>query len=227
MQKRVTVIGIILIVLLVLTGWKCGKPGAPGEFTGGYYTDVTTRSPGGALITSRYEISPATGISADRAFNELFRIARQYNYTEAMSIPAYQVHLFDRSPMCITPAFLLRANGSPWDQTDYDKDRKPGKVLLCAAGMTLSPWSMLIVDDAATVETIVRYEGEHLILIHNDQDRWEATIGIHAHPILPDKQTDRIATIPPEWKAVGVGTMEAGKGLAASLSGVTCVVLTK
>lgn len=48
---------------------------------------------------------------------------------------------------------------------------------------------MLVVDDLQTMKLIVRYEGEHIVLLHHDPERFVATQyhTENGHPIMPDQ----------------------------------------
>lgn len=175
----------LIIVLLVTVGFKaCDKD--EDVWNGGYSTKHKTRTPKGAYVVSRQEPNAALFPSIDRGLDNAFRIAQQYGYTQALHHDFYTVALFKRSPKCINPGFLVAADGSDWDGTEYDKDPRDFYVRLCAAGLTPNASAMVVADDPGHMFNIVWFEAEHLILRHNDYAKWYSTIGVHSHPILPD-----------------------------------------
>lgn len=109
----------------------------------------------------------------------------------------YAVVFWKPSPLCTTaPAFTisyipLAGSGDPYDDGEYDKDPRKGRVTICAAGKSgLHTWlqnkpegvaspahRIDIVEDATgTGEGATRHEALHLGLLDLDPARYQATI---------------------------------------------------
>ena len=126
----------------------------------------------------------------DRGFAELFAVAQRHGYSTGLRFVDYTVFIgrADRtrdrsgqySPDIAVPA--QQYAGSDYDQGGF----------IYAAGMVLAfnPCAFIIAEhdrDLGRVSNVVRYEGEHLILYHNDRGLYERTAD-HSrgggHPIL-------------------------------------------
>ncbi len=179
------------------TAFKCNSSDSKdgdntGTFQGRLYTDNHVTTASGATIFSRHAINGALMPLADEGLDNLFSIAAKppHNYTTGLSHSNYKIYLFPRSPKCDNPAFLIETGGgSGYDNSDWDKDPRPGHTAICAAGMIVgtNDFSMLVVDDVGTMATVVHFEGEHLLAWHNNPEFYEAS-KIHSstnyHPIL-------------------------------------------
>jgi len=193
MGKRYLTIFIIIGCCLTFA-FKCNKSDsdAGGIFKGRLYTDNQLKTPQGASVFAQRAINTELLPLVDAGIERLNQIASAApnNYSNLAPPSAYKVYLFPRSPRCENPAFLIETDGGSYDGSEWDKNTERGKVALCAAGMTVADdYSILVVDDAATMPTIVRYEGEHLALFHVDRERYEATkfhTAMSFHPILGD-----------------------------------------
>ena len=118
------------------------------------------------------------------------------NYTNIPTHGQFSVGLWPRSNKCINPGFTTRLpDGNPWDGTEYDKDPEPGKVLLCVAGLApaygnsqggipTGTYGVLVVNDAGIMRQITDFEAEHELLYALDINKWMATAGVHAHPLI-------------------------------------------
>ncbi|QYO67503.1 hypothetical protein [Leptolyngbya sp. 7M] len=148
-------------------------------------------------MLSNSRIDPSLLAPIDAGLTKAFNIARAApnNYLNVQTHTQFTVGLWPRSGKCINPGFLIRADGSPWDGTEFDKDPKPNKVLLCIAGIAgqygansggdpTGTYGMLVVDDLSIMDTIIWFEAEHEILLGVDLNRWLATAGVHSHPIM-------------------------------------------
>lgn len=126
----------------------------------------------------------------DDGLTELFNIARRHGYRERLDYSAYTVYIArpDRvtdSRGAYSPDIAVRAAqyaGSVYDQGGF----------VYAAGMVLEFNHCVFViaehdRDLRRVSDVVRYEGEHLILYHNDRALYQKTAD-HSrgggHPIL-------------------------------------------
>jgi hypothetical protein len=151
---------------------------------------VYVRTPRGANVFAR--ISPRPGVLAaiDDGLTELFNIASRHGYRSRLAYSYYTVFIAraDRtkdSSGAYSPDIAVAAGqyaGSGYDQGGY----------VYAAGMVMAynPCTFIIAEherDLQRISNVVRYEGEHLILYHNDRPLYERTAD-HSrgggHPIL-------------------------------------------
>jgi hypothetical protein len=126
----------------------------------------------------------------DRGLTGLFAVARKNGYRRKLSYSDYTVFIgnADRtsdSTGGYSPDIAVGA--AQYAGTDYDKG---GYIF--AAGMVISfnPMAFVIAEhtrDLNRVSDVVRYEGEHMVLYHNDRRRYSQTAD-HSqgggHPIL-------------------------------------------
>ena len=149
-------------------------------------------TPRGATMTAKHDedFTPGIATPIDEGLADLFAVVTQppYNYTKAIIHASYNVHLMpdETRNMCDNPAFLGAADGSAWDQTEWDKDRRPFRVLLCIAGLWFNSEYIVIVNSVAQARNVTRYEGEHMVAFHNNPILFAETQNVHAHPIFPD-----------------------------------------
>lgn len=147
-------------------------------------------TPNGARV---YGVSRPTNQmlrAIDDGLADLFAVARKNNYNRRLSYAEYTVFIArpDRTKNAdgnYSPDFAIGA--AQYAGTEYDKGG-----YIYAAGMVSSfnPMSFIIAEHARDfnrVAEVVRYEGEHLVLYHNDHRRFEETRD-HSqgggHPIL-------------------------------------------
>lgn len=151
---------------------------------------IATTTPRGvtvvAVATPRSDVLAAI----DSGFAELFSIARRHGYNRHLNFSDYTVFIgrADRtknsqgqySPDIAVPA--AQYAGGYYDQGGF----------VYAAGMVLAfnPSAFVIAEhdgDLSRISNIVRYEGEHIILYHNDRALYQRTAD-HSrgggHPIL-------------------------------------------
>lgn len=214
------ILAVILFLAIVLA--SCGDggnvfDGDEGVQPGQYSTNYAIQSPQGVTIYSGRPINSQIPPLAEEGLKKVLRIASErYGYTQGLSIGAYQVALHPRSSKCINAGFLLIADGSPlypngWDNhPTYDKDPKAGRVRLCVAGMippvtifeavSSESYLLIVVDDVGIMPTITRFESEHWLTLLNDIEKYKQTAGVHAHPILPDKDGSLLEPTLPSYK---------------------------
>jgi len=163
---------------------------ATAERTTGDRFRSAARTRGGANVYGVTAPSQAMLNAIDKGLTDLIAVARKNGYSKKLNYSDYTVFIgmADRerdSDGKYSPAIAVGA--AQYAGTDYDKG---GYIF--AAGMVISnnPLSFVIAEhtsDFANVSNIVRYEGEHLVLYHNDRRRYEATKD-HSqgggHPIL-------------------------------------------
>ncbi len=126
----------------------------------------------------------------DTGLTDLFAVARKNGYSRKLNYSDYSIYIAnpDRSKNAdgqYSPDIAVNAGqyaGSIYDKGGY----------IYAAGMVIynNPCAFLIGEhtkDLERISEVVRYEGEHLVLYHNDRQRYNATAD-HSrgggHPIL-------------------------------------------
>ena len=151
---------------------------------------VVTRTQRGVRVFARTAPRPDVLRAIDDGFAQLFQIARRKGYTRRLNYSDYTVFIgrADRmkdsqgnySPDVAVPAGQYA--GSGYDQGGF----------IYAAGMvlTFNPSAFMIAEHDSNwqrISSVVRYEGEHLVLYFNDRALFERTAD-HSkggfHPIL-------------------------------------------
>ena len=151
---------------------------------------ISTRTPNGATVYAVRQPSRATLQAIDDGFDDLFALARKNNYRSRLNYSDYTIFIAraDRSKDSAgnySPDIAVTANqyaGSVYDQGGY----------VYAAGMVVgyNPSAFMIAEHERNLQRItdvVRYEGEHIVLYHNDRRKYRQTAD-HSkgggHPIL-------------------------------------------
>ena len=159
------------------------------KVTGDRFT-VSTRTKNGAAVYAVTKPSAAVLAAIDKGLTDLFAVARKNGYRNRLNYSDYSIYIgkADRtkdSQGQYSPDIAVGAAqyaGSVFDQGGY----------IYAAGMVIAndPCSFVIVEHTKNfdrISNVVRYEGEHLVLYHNDRRRYAATAD-HSkgggHPIL-------------------------------------------
>lgn len=151
---------------------------------------VAIRTPRGANIYAVTQPNAAMLAAIDQGLTDLFAVSRKSRYSRRLNYSDYTVFVAkaDREKNAdggYSPDIAVGA--AQYAGTDYDQG---GYIF--AAGMVISndPASFVIAEhkrDLKRVSDIVRYEGEHLVLYHNDRRRYSQTAD-HSkgggHPIL-------------------------------------------
>ena len=157
--------------------------------TGDRFT-VATRTPKGAYIYAVNKPSSTVLTTIDKGLTDLFAVARKNKYRSRLNYSDYSV-------------FIAKADRTKDSQGQYSPDIAVGAAqyagsiydqggYIYAAGMVIAndPCAFVIAEHTKNFERIsnvVRYEGEHLVLYHNDRKRYAATAD-HSkgggHPIL-------------------------------------------
>jgi hypothetical protein len=151
---------------------------------------VATSTPNGAIVYAVRQPNRATLRAIDDGLSDLFAIARKNNYRSRLNYSDYTIFIAraDRtkdSAGNYSPDIAVAANqyaGSVYDQGGY----------VYAAGMVVAfnPSAFMIAEHERNLQRItevVRYEGEHIVLYHNDRRKYRQTAD-HSkgggHPIL-------------------------------------------
>ena len=144
----------------------------------------------GAAVYGVNKPSATVLAAIDKGLADLFAVARKNGYNKRLNYSDYSIFIArpDRTKNTdgnYSPDIAVSAAqyaGSVYDRGGF----------IYAAGMVISndPCAFLIAEhtkEFAGVSEIVRYEGEHLVLYHNDRNRYNATAD-HSkgggHPIL-------------------------------------------
>jgi hypothetical protein len=151
---------------------------------------ISVTTPKGAKIYAVKKPNKQTLSAIDRGLTELFAVARKNKYSRNLNYSDYSIfiakadRLKDGSGQ-YSPDIAVGA--AQYAGTDYDQGG-----FIYAAGMVIaySPNAFLIAEHTKNydrVSDVVRYEGEHLVLYHNDRRRYNETAD-HSkgggHPIL-------------------------------------------
>lgn len=151
---------------------------------------VAFSTPRGARVYAAAPPRPEMAGAIDEGLTQLFAVARKNGYNRQLNYSDYTIFIAraDRNKNAAgaySPDIAVGASqyaGSVYDQGGY----------VFAAGMVLAfqPCAFAIADherDWERVSNVVRFEGEHLVLFHNDRRRYQETAD-HSrgggHPIL-------------------------------------------
>lgn len=151
---------------------------------------VSTKTPKGANIYSVSKPSAAMLKAIDKGLTDLFAVARKNGYRSRLNYSDYSI-------------FIAKSDRTKDSQGNYSPDIAVGAAqyagsvydqggFIYAAGMVIAytPCAFVIAEhtkELNRVSDVVRYEGEHLVLYHNDRQRYLDTAD-HSkgggHPIL-------------------------------------------
>ncbi|HMO81583.1 MAG TPA: hypothetical protein PKD24_12410 [Pyrinomonadaceae bacterium] len=163
---------------------------AEAERISGDRFTISTRTPRGARIYAVNRPSGPMLNAIDKGLTELFAVARKHGYNRRLSFSDYSIYIAraDRtedSKGNYSPDIAVGA--AQYAGTDYDQGG-----YIYAAGMVIAfnPMAFVIAEhtrEMNRVSDVVRFEGEHLVLYHNDRRRFNETAD-HSkgggHPIL-------------------------------------------
>lgn len=210
---------IAILAAMAFAVWflRFRKKKHDGVFRGMLPNTTQGKTPKGVTIKAYGKVDTRAYAQIDQGLDVAFDIAeRVYGYTGFKRHASYTVYIFPRSQKCINPAFLVDGTGSPYDQSEWDKNPEPGKIELCAAGMMMRDGlpgdtdlgnpGMVITDDIGQMANAVRYEAEHNILIECDIPKFLATryhTQGQGHPILPD--SNELVVSSQTFSCAGVG----------------------
>ena len=151
---------------------------------------VYAETPRGARVFAANQPNSKTLNAIDQGLTDLFTVARKNKYSKRLNYTDYTI-------------FIARADRTKDSNKQYSPDiavptgQYAGSVydqggFVYAAGMVLAynPCAFVIAEhtkDLQRVSNVVRYEGEHLVLYHNDRRQYNKTAD-HSqgggHPIL-------------------------------------------
>lgn len=151
---------------------------------------VSTKTPKGANIYAVSKPSSAMLKAIDKGLTDLFAVARKNGYRSRLNYSDYSI-------------FIAKSDRTKDSQGNYSPDIAVGAAqyagsvydqggFIYAAGMVIAytPCAFVIAEhtkELNRVSDVVRYEGEHLVLYHNDRQRYLDTAD-HSkgggHPIL-------------------------------------------
>src|SRR6476646_10684721 len=177
-MSRITKVALLLALVVPQAFSQRSVVTTAERISGDSFTySTTTRM--GAHVYSVNKPSAAELNAIDTGLTDLFAVARKNRYSRRLNYSDYSVFIGrpDRttnrdgvySPdIAIAPAQYA---GSVYDQGGF----------VYAAGMVISndPCAFLIAEhtkDLERMSNVVRYEGEHLVLYHNDRQRYFATM---------------------------------------------------
>ncbi len=163
---------------------------AEAERISGDRFEIVTRTPMCASVYAIRQPNKEMLNAIDQGLTDLFAVARKNRYRKRLNYQDYTIYIGkpDRlrdSTGQYSPDIAVGAAqyaGSVYDQGGF----------IYAAGIVvaLNPCAFLIAEHSKNYErvsNVVRYEGEHLVLYHNDRKRFSATMD-HSkgggHPIL-------------------------------------------
>lgn len=163
---------------------------AQAERVAGDRFQFESLTPRGVLVYSVGRPNPSTVRAIDGGLDQLFAAARRRGYRQRLSHSDYTVFIgrADRqrdSAGAYSPDIAVGAAqyaGSVYDKGGY----------VFAAGMVLSmePGAFLIAEherDFGRISDVARYEGEHIVLYHNDRQLYQRTYDHSrggSHPII-------------------------------------------
>lgn len=151
---------------------------------------VSTKTPKGAKIFSVTQPSSKMLAAIDRGLADLFAVSRKNNYTKRTNYTDYTIFIAkaDRT-LDVSKNYSpdIAVGAAQYAGSVYDKGG-----FVYAAGMVLAytPSAFIIAEhtkEFSRVSDVVRYEGEHLVLYHNDRAFYNKSAD-HSkgggHPIL-------------------------------------------
>lgn len=149
-----------------------------------------TETPRGARVVSVNRPRAEALRAIDTGLAELFDVARRNNYRARLNYSDYVVFIAraDRtrdSTGAYSPDMAFGAGS--YAGTVYDRG---GQIYAAGMVSSYSPAALVVAEherDWQRMTNVVRYEGEHLVLYHNDRRRFQETSDharSGAHPIL-------------------------------------------
>ena len=163
---------------------------AVAEQTSGDKFTVITKSKKGVVIYAVTKPTKQMLAAIDKGLKDLFAISKKYKFRNRTKHKDYVVFIAKPDRLTDSDGNYIPNFSIPVRQyagTDYDKGG-----FMYAAGIVLGydPCAFIIAENEKKLEQVsevVRFEGEHLVLFHNDRKRYDETAD-HSrgggHPIL-------------------------------------------
>jgi hypothetical protein len=183
-------LGLAFALLSVEGTGQTGRVLSEAQRITGDRFGIAVRTPRGASVVAVDRPSSLLLNAVDKGLTDLFTVARRNGYRNRLNYADYTIYIgkADRTKNAAgqySPDIAVGAAqyaGSVFDQGGF----------IYAAGMVISnePAAFVIAEhtrDLNRVSDVVRYEGEHLVLYHNDRRKYAATADHSrggAHPIL-------------------------------------------
>jgi hypothetical protein len=185
-----------LLVIWFLTAVSFGQNSverqllAKAERLSGDKFTLTAKTPKGAKVFAVSKPRQNFLNAIDKGLNDLFAVARKNRYSQRLKHSDYIIFIAKADRQTDSDGNYIPNFAIPVAQyagTDYDKGG-----FMYAAGMVIAnnPLAFMIAENEkklSQVSEVVRYEGEHLVLYHNDRKRYNETAD-HSkgggHPIL-------------------------------------------
>lgn len=151
---------------------------------------VSTKTPNGAKIYAVNQPSKKMLAAIDQGLQDLFDVAEKNGYNKRLNFSDYTIFIAkaDRTAdfnKNYSPDIAVTAN--QYAGSIYDKG---GYVYAAGIVVAYNPSAFMIAEhtkNLSRVSEVVRYEGEHIVLYHNDRKRYNKTAD-HSkgggHPIL-------------------------------------------
>jgi hypothetical protein len=189
MRRRIIVLSISLLSFAGIATAQNPSVLAQAERVTRDKFTVATTTPRGAHIFAVQTPSAAMLTAIDKGLTDLFAIARRNGYRNRLNYSDYNIFIAkaDRTKLGSTYSPDIAVGAAQYTGTEYERGG-----FIYAAGMVIArnPMAFVIAehtDDFTRVSNVVRFEGEHLVLYHNDRQRFIATAD-HSkgggHPIL-------------------------------------------
>lgn len=193
-MKRISHLTLFSVASIVLLSISIGAQNrtvlAEAERISGDKFTFTARTPMGASVYGVKRPSAKTLAAIDSGLSDLFVLARKNKYRKRLNYSDYTIYIAnaDRTKNMdgnYSPDIAVGA--AQYAGSIYDKG---GYIYASGMIVALNPCAFLIAEHTKEFERIsdlVRYEGEHLVLYHNDRQRYSETAD-HSkgggHPIL-------------------------------------------
>lgn len=184
--SSVVVVGAIVFGTLYSVHAQSRASHAKAQQVTGDRFSYVAKTPRGATIYAVNRPSRAMLNAIDRGLGDLFVAARRSGYNRGLSYGNYTIYIA-RNDNRGSGGPAIAVGSAQYSGTSYDRGG-----YIYAAGMVISnsPPAFVIAEhdgDYGRVSNVVRYEGEHLVLYHNDRRRYSQTAD-HSrgggHPIL-------------------------------------------
>ncbi len=191
-KKYFGLLGLVIAVfsLSVASSAQNAKVQARAEQISGDRFTYVTKTAKGAGVYSVKRPSAAMLTAIDKGLSDLFAVARKNGYRTRLNFADYTIYIAkpDRSKNAdgqYSPDIAVGA--AQYAGSEYDKG---GYIYAAGMVVAFSPSAFLIGEHTSNfsrVSDVVRFEGEHIVLYHNDRRRYNETSD-HSrgggHPIL-------------------------------------------